>query len=146
MRFSVCGYKETIYLSEYLTKFLTCFRCTTEAECIFHEMLHKWNICDDKKIPCPLCNRTFGKNSLRCHLRLHTNERIFKCDHCDLKFTRKANLKEHVRRIHLKLTPKKKLSTTTVTKNRLQQKSSLAPYNNEQFFGCSICEKRFRKK
>lgn len=110
-------------------------------------MLHKWNICNDKKIPCPLCNRMFGKNSLRCHLRLHTNERIFKCDHCDLKFTRKANLKEHIRRIHLKLTPKKNLSTITVaTKNRLQQKSSLAPQNAEKLFGCEICEKRFQKK
>lgn len=121
------------------------FICSTptEAECIFHEMLHKWNICNDDKIPCPICNRAFGKNSLRCHLRLHTNERIFKCEHCEQKFTRKANLKDHIQRIHLKkVIPKKQASA----ENRLSQKTSSSSQKIEKWFGCSICEKRFRKK
>lgn len=121
----------------------------TEAECIFHEMLHKWNVCDDNKIPCPICNRTFGKNSLRCHLRLHTNERIFECNQCELKFTRKANLKEHIMRIHLKQKksgpkrqPVNRMKSSSSPQHQLQQQQQ----NNEQLFGCSICEKRFRKK
>lgn len=136
----------------FLSIYYLVYRSTpTEAECIFHEMLHKWNICNDNKIPCPICNRTFGKNSLRCHLRLHTNERIFQCNQCDLKFTRKANLKEHIQRIHLKQKrtgPKKQSSTT----NRLKQKSSSSPQqqqlqqNNEQLFECSICEKKISEK
>lgn len=123
--------------------FFSCHSTPTEAECIFHEMLHKWNICNDNKIPCPICNRTFGKNSLRCHLRLHTNERIFKCDHCELKFTRKANLKEHVQRIHLGKFIAKRPSSQL---NRLSQKTLLSSRSNEQMFECSICEKKFRKK
>ncbi|XP_031619231.1 zinc finger protein 91 [Contarinia nasturtii] len=124
------------------------FRTQYQAECIFHEMLHKWNICNDSKMPCPMCNRTFGKNSLRMHLRMHTNERIFKCDQCDMKFTRKANLKEHIQRIHLKMKKSKpNKPSSTAAANRLKQKSSSSPYSNEQqLFGCSICEKRFRKK
>lgn len=86
----------------------------------------------------------FGKNSLRCHLRIHTNERIFKCDHCDLKFTRKANLKEHIQRIHLQKTSKEKPQQPK--SNRQKEKSSSSPQNTEQLFACSICEKRFQKK
>lgn len=105
-------------------------------------MLHKWNSCNDK-MPCPICNRVFGKSSLRCHLRLHTNERIFKCDQCELKFTRKANLKEHTQRIHLKRIISKKQPSKT---NRIKPKSSALLQNNEELFGCTICEKRFQKK
>lgn len=118
----------------------------TEAECIFHEMLHKWNNCNDEKIPCPICNRTFGKNSLRCHLRLHTNERIFQCERCELKFTRKSNLREHFQRIHLKR-PAVKKSTPSSAKASVaaNKKSSVSPHN-EQYFDCSICMKRFKNK
>lgn len=132
----------TILINLIFNYFPFLFRTSTEAECIFHEMLHKWNICNDSKIPCPLCNRLFGKNSLRCHLRLHTNERIFQCDQCELKFTRKANLKEHIHRIHLKrIAPKKPQSTAS----RLNKKTSSSPLN-EQLFECPICHKKFRKK
>lgn len=117
----------------------------TEAECIFHEMLHKWDICNNEKIPCPICNRMFGKNSLRCHLRVHTNERIFECDHCKMKFTRKSNLKEHIHRIHLKRPVVKKSTPSTSTANRLAKKSSVTP-SNELCFDCSICMKRFKSK
>lgn len=116
----------------------------TEAECIFHEMLHKWEICNDNKIPCPICNRTFGKNSLRCHLRLHTNERIFKCDHCEMSFTRRANLKDHIQRIHLKKVPAKKPSAKrSTTKSSTTTKAAA---DDERLFGCSLCERQFRKK
>lgn len=119
-----------------------CFRTQTEAECIFHEMLHKWNVGNDNKIPCPICDRTFSKISLRCHLRLHTNERIFECDHCELKFTRKANLKEHIQRIHIK----KASTNKKVPTSRSQSKRSSSTPRNDRLFTCSICEKSFRKK
>lgn len=117
----------------------------TEAECIFHEMLHKWEICKDNKIPCPICNRTFGKNSLRCHLRLHTNERIFKCDHCEMKFTRKANLKDHIQRIHLKKFIAKKPSTSSAKRSTLKSSTPLQD-TDKRLFGCSLCDRQFRKK
>lgn len=133
------------------------FSTPTEAECIFHEMLHKWSICKSNKIPCPLCNRTFGKNSLRCHLRCHTNERIFKCecDDCDLKFTRKSNLKQHIERIHLNkrstaatsATSASRAAKTKTTKPSTSKVKCLAKQSlTSPLFSCSICQKRFRKK
>lgn len=120
----------------------------TQAECIFHEMLHKWEICNDNKIPCPICNRTFGKNSLRCHLRLHTNERIFECENCEMKFTRKANLKDHIQNIHLKKFKAKKPPTSSTSVKRSTLKSSTSTKDNigEKLFGCALCERQFRKK
>uniref|UniRef100_A0A182NBD6 C2H2-type domain-containing protein n=1 Tax=Anopheles dirus TaxID=7168 RepID=A0A182NBD6_9DIPT len=52
------------------------------------------------KITCPLCGRAFSKASLRCHLRQHTDERLFPCPDCPMAFTRKANLKTHIDNIH----------------------------------------------
>lgn len=94
-------------------------------------MLHKWDITKTDKLPCPICNRCFRKNSLRCHLRLHTDERIFKCNECMQSFTRKSNLKEHIQRIHLK---------------QLTEKQSKSKNGQELSFGCSICEKQFKRK
>lgn len=139
-----------VYFSSFIcsTFYYTSASTPTEAECIFHEMLHKWEICNDNKIPCPICNRTFGKNSLRCHLRLHTNERIFECNHCDMKFTRKANLKDHIQRIHLKKVIVKKASSsaTTSVKRTSAKISTSKDKADKPVYGCSLCERQFRKK
>lgn len=124
-------------ISQYNIKwvFLSIDSTHSEAECIFHEMLHKWNIPKMQKIPCPMCSRSFVKSSLRCHLRVHTNERIFKCADCALTFTRKSNLKEHFQRTHVS------------TKRQASQSSSLPSSNRqENSFICSICQKSFKKK
>lgn len=125
------------FLSLFFLLISICCSTPTEAECIFHEMLHKWNICNNTKIPCPICDRLFSKSSLRCHLRLHTNERLFSCTTCPLKFTRKANLKEHIQRIHIK-TP-----TVKSRKRRLKRTSST---QHNDYYVCTICEKNFHKK
>ncbi|EAA14992.4 AGAP009025-PA, partial [Anopheles gambiae str. PEST] len=52
------------------------------------------------KITCPLCGKAFSKASLRCHLRQHTDERLYRCPHCPMAFTRKANRKNHIDNIH----------------------------------------------
>ncbi|XP_050072326.1 zinc finger protein 335 [Anopheles maculipalpis] len=92
------------------------FRTSSQAEFLFHEILHSSKL-DDKaksspsgsstpgkgrcpKITCPLCGKAFSKASLRCHLRQHTDERLFPCAHCPMAFTRKANLKNHIDNIH----------------------------------------------
>uniref|UniRef100_A0A182QTC1 C2H2-type domain-containing protein n=1 Tax=Anopheles farauti TaxID=69004 RepID=A0A182QTC1_9DIPT len=84
------------------------FRTSSQAEFLFHEILHSSKL-DDKaksspsgpsKITCPLCGKAFSKASLRCHLRQHTDERLFPCPDCPMAFTRKANLKNHIDNIH----------------------------------------------
>uniref|UniRef100_A0A182U554 C2H2-type domain-containing protein n=1 Tax=Anopheles melas TaxID=34690 RepID=A0A182U554_9DIPT len=93
---------------------------SSQAEFLFHEILHSSKL-DDKakpshapsgnraegekpappaKITCPLCGKAFSKASLRCHLRQHTDERLYRCPHCPMAFTRKANRKNHIDNIH----------------------------------------------
>lgn len=106
-------------------------RTSTEAECIFHEMLHKWDITKNIQMPCPLCHRLFTKNSLRCHLRVHTNDRIFKCAECTSTFTRKSNLRDHIIRVH---------TTQGSRKNALGNEPLGKP------FYCEICSRTFYKR
>ncbi|XP_050092584.1 zinc finger protein 236 [Anopheles aquasalis] len=97
------------------------FRTSSQAEFLFHEILHSSKL-DDKakscpstatstgtikrrprpcpKLTCPLCGKAFSKASLRCHLRQHTDERLFQCAHCPMAFTRKTSLKSHTDNIH----------------------------------------------
>lgn len=82
-------------------------RTTSQAEFLYHGILHssKVNSPDGvpdrtAKITCPLCKKQFSKASLRCHLRQHTDERIFPCELCTMSFTRKANRKNHVVNVH----------------------------------------------
>lgn len=71
---------------------------------MFHETLHQLPLDQDVKlkIPCRICKKAFSRQSLREHLRQHTNERIFECtvDGCPMTFTRKANLRNHVSNVH----------------------------------------------
>jgi uncharacterized Zn-finger protein len=71
---------------------------------LFHEALHQLPLNHDskQKIQCQVCKKFFSRQSLREHLRQHTNERIFECtvDGCPMSFTRKANLRNHLVNIH----------------------------------------------
>ncbi|XP_053673659.1 zinc finger protein ZFAT [Anopheles nili] len=98
------------------------FSTPSQAEFLFHEILHSSKL-DDKaksspsdrpgtapvrqrpKITCPLCGKPFSRASLRCHLRQHTDERLYPCPDCPMAFTRKANLKNHTDNIHRKPAP-----------------------------------------
>ncbi|ETN67297.1 hypothetical protein AND_000897 [Anopheles darlingi] len=98
---------------------------SSQAEFLFHEILHSSKL-DDKakscpstatttttkrrprqcpKLTCPLCGKAFSKASLRCHLRQHTDERLFQCAHCPMAFTRKTSLKSHTDNIHAPVPP-----------------------------------------
>lgn len=79
---------------------------TSHAEFLFHETLHQLPLDHDTKlkIPCRICQKSFSRQSLREHLRQHTNERIFECTvaGCPMTFTRKANLRCHIAKAHSK--------------------------------------------
>ncbi|XP_058816253.1 zinc finger protein 335-like [Topomyia yanbarensis] len=79
------------------------FRTASQATFLFHEILHSTDpklAAKSSKITCPFCKKQFSKASLRCHLRQHTDERIFPCELCPMSFTRKANLKNHLSNVH----------------------------------------------
>jgi uncharacterized Zn-finger protein len=83
-------------------------RSSSHAEFLFHEALHRVPVGQDPKtkLQCQVCQRPFSKQSLREHLRQHTNERIFQCPlpGCPMSFTRKNNLKSHVAHVHQRST------------------------------------------
>ncbi|KAG4069858.1 hypothetical protein HA402_009565 [Bradysia odoriphaga] len=130
---SICGMK--FILSQELSRHNRDKKCRplepqmeseSQAEFLFHEILHKYDLSKTNMLPCSICGKTFRKPSLRCHLRQHTNERNFRCDLCAASFARRSNLNYHVSKVHTKKTPQ-----TTDT---------------ERLFECSICSKKFKKK
>lgn len=46
---------------------------------------------------CTVCNKSFSySNDLRKHLRIHSDERPFECNHCGMRFRQAGCLKNHV--------------------------------------------------
>ncbi|XP_045578312.1 zinc finger protein with KRAB and SCAN domains 5 isoform X2 [Salmo salar] len=53
-----------------------------------------------KPCTCPVCGKTFQlKGDLSKHMRIHTREKLFKCD-CGKNFTQKSSLLTHVKEFH----------------------------------------------
>lgn len=126
----ISGKREKNKIDFFFTQTVITINSTdSHAEFLFHEILHQIPAEQKSsvKLQCNICKKFFRKQSLREHLRQHTNERIFNCiiNSCPMSFTRKANLKNHVRNVH------KRNST-----------------ENAQItlFLCKICGKKFSNK
>ena len=54
-----------------------------------------------KDISCIVCNKKLSSNyTLKNHMLLHTGEKPFNCDHCEVAFVRKPQLVSHLNRAH----------------------------------------------
>ncbi|CAB3246545.1 unnamed protein product [Arctia plantaginis] len=52
---------------------------------------------------CNVCGRGFATNRILAnHIRTHSGERPFECEHCSAKFTQKHSMLSHVKYIHMK--------------------------------------------
>ncbi|EAT33090.2 AAEL014653-PA [Aedes aegypti] len=123
-------------------------RSNSQAEFLYHEILHSSQTVSTSlgtpdvatKITCPLCKKQFAKASLRCHLRQHTDERIFPCELCPMSFTRKANLKNHMVNVH---TRKVKVKEEAIDNDANQTAIVQKPQEPPKSVVCATCGKAF---
>ncbi|XP_054744873.1 zinc finger protein 624 [Anastrepha obliqua] len=118
------------------------FSAPYESELIFHRLHHTYGpMTKNQVIACPICAKEFRKHSLRCHLRQHTNEKIFACELCELKFSRRHNLKDHMKGVHgMALAMPKDQQTTSANDEPPKVKKRKVDSGN---FACGTCAKTF---
>ncbi|KDR13417.1 hypothetical protein L798_12492 [Zootermopsis nevadensis] len=129
-------------------RFVTCSQCSyrteSQAELLFHEVLHGESITDSSstetglgtttsqaqkamRYQCPLCTRVFRKATLRCHLRTHTQERPFVCTFCYRGFGHRSSMITHVKQTH-------RTETSIALRHTQRNKSFLCAVCGANFF------------
>lgn len=88
-------------------------------------------------LPCPLCDKSFRKQSLRFHLQNHTKEKHLKCEFCNATFSRPSNLKDHIKNLHSEGKMKKEKPIEVEANLKIQ---------GNKTFPCNSCEKVFKSK
>ncbi|KAL4705083.1 hypothetical protein ACJJTC_002731 [Scirpophaga incertulas] len=111
----------------------------------------------EKNKLCYICGRGFAeKRTLVNHMRTHSGERPFKCEHCNAAFTQKIAMLSHVKYIHMKhkrkeSKPKKEINEQEKLEEEMQTailleigKDMLNSFGGLQLVGIDVLNKLIR--
>ena len=74
-----------------------CFICEKEFGSLKYLKRHL-KIHDNQKLfKCHLCEKSFAQRNFNLHLKRHNGEKSFKCDFCDKSFFQKNDLNKHLK-------------------------------------------------
>ncbi|KAH8295124.1 hypothetical protein KR018_007545 [Drosophila ironensis] len=95
-----------------------------------------------KRRECPHCGISFPASSITVHIRRHTGENPYKCNHCERAFPRSQDLNLHIRQ-HTGERPSqcKICSKTFISTNKLSRHMRL--HTGQRPYACNLCTKTF---
>jgi len=96
-------------------------------------------------VSCAVCEKIVHYRSLTRHMRIHTGERPFECDICNMRFVEKNKLKIHKRTSHAG----ERFFSCDICSQKFFQLGHLTyhmhTHTGERSFMCYVCSKQFVK-
>ncbi|XP_077287033.1 uncharacterized protein LOC143911845 [Arctopsyche grandis] len=103
---------------------------------------HRFVHSEERPHSCPICGKsTKSKYSLQQHMFVHS-EKIFICEQCGKKFSMKANLDNHIKKMHSKGAGR----CHFCKKNTSNLAEHMLIHSNKSPYRCNICDKTFKLK
>lgn len=103
-----------------------------------------------RRIPCPECDASYSTVAdLNAHKERHhaRQSRPFQCHLCEVGFSQKSHLNQHVRTVHEKFRPHKCPQCDKAFGKKYDLSSHRdAVHANERPHGCEFCNKKFAKR
>ena len=121
-----------------------CGQCGDEFDSLRGYLEHR--VYNHMGTECWICQKTLSSRKiLNRHIKAHTGEKTFPCDHCDKVFVTQSERKNHMRL----LTMEKSFTCNLCGKGFKQQSSldyHMATHSNEKPYQCTHCLKYFKRK